>query len=365
MPDTRPGITFENNICSACINFEKQKSVDWDKRLKELENLCSKYRGSNGDGYDCAIAISGGKDSHFQVYIIKEIMKMNPVLLTIGNVDWTKTGIDNLRNISDAFGCDVIQFNPNLRVTRILVKKAFEEIGQPTWYIDQLIYAQPLKMTMNLGLKLIFYGEDVNFTYGGKFNQETPSALSQPENGVNLPHWDKWLQDPNISEKDLDSARHSPIEKYKEFGLEPTYLSYFVQWNSVHHYEVAKKWGFKHLGHEYQREGSIDNYDQIDSISYLINPYLKYPKFGHSIATDNASRWIRYGLKTREEMIPIVEKHDGMLDQGIVEKFCEFIRISIPDFYKTLDKWYNPDLFEKTRDGIWKPKFQVGVGMKN
>ena len=77
MPDTRPGIIFENNLCAPCINYEKQKSTDWKKRKEELEELCSKHRGINENGYDCAVAVSGGKDSHFQVYYIKEIMKMN------------------------------------------------------------------------------------------------------------------------------------------------------------------------------------------------------------------------------------------------------------------------------------------------
>ena len=30
MPDTRPGLEFdENGVCAACVNFEKQKTVDW------------------------------------------------------------------------------------------------------------------------------------------------------------------------------------------------------------------------------------------------------------------------------------------------------------------------------------------------
>lgn len=40
MPDTRPGIQFnEDGICQSCINFEKRKNIDWDKRFKELEKL--------------------------------------------------------------------------------------------------------------------------------------------------------------------------------------------------------------------------------------------------------------------------------------------------------------------------------------
>ena len=364
MPNTRPGLQFdENGICVACINYEKQKTTDWDNRLKELRTLCDKYRGSNGNGYDCAIAVSGGKDSHFQIYIMKEVMKMNPVLLTVGNTDWTETGRKNLDNISDVFGCEIIVLQPNRHITRILTRKAFEEFGQPSWYLDSLIYAFPYRMAIQLGVKLLAYGEDVNYTYGGKYNTETPSAMLQPSNDVVRPFPKKWLEDNQISEKDLASTIPPSIEECEKFGLNPIYLSFFVPWNSVHNYEVAKRWGFRHLGHEYEREGSIDNYDQIDSLSYLLNPYLKYLKFAHSVATDNASRWIRYGLKTREEMIPIVEEIDKKLDQGVVDKFCEFLGMSSREFWKIMDKWYNHDFFEHDKDGVWHPKFKVGKGL--
>ena len=84
MPNTRPGLTFDQNgVCEACTNFEKQKSTNWENRFKELKALCDKYRGSNGNGYDCALAVSGGTDSHFQTYIMKEVMKMNPILVSV------------------------------------------------------------------------------------------------------------------------------------------------------------------------------------------------------------------------------------------------------------------------------------------
>lgn len=76
MPDTRPGITFDaEGVCSACRHYESRKNVDWDARFKEFEAYCDKYRGMNGPGgYDCAVAVSGGKDSHFQVWMLKEVM---------------------------------------------------------------------------------------------------------------------------------------------------------------------------------------------------------------------------------------------------------------------------------------------------
>ena len=79
MPDTRPGIVFDREgVCMPCRAAQARKAVDWNERLKELKELCDRYRGKNGDYYDCIIAASGGKDSHFQVYVMKELMKMNP-----------------------------------------------------------------------------------------------------------------------------------------------------------------------------------------------------------------------------------------------------------------------------------------------
>ena len=364
MPDTRPGIAFHDGVCAPCINFAKQKTTDWDARGRELEALCDKYRGCNGDGYDCAMAVSGGKDSHFQVYTLKERMGMNPVLLSVGNADWTETGWKNFQNLSDTFSCDVVSLNPNLGVARIMARKAFEKLGSPTWYADALIYAYPYRMAMRLGLKLLIYGENVNYAYGGQYNEETPSAKLQPLNDVvKRVDWNEvWLADGDLTAKDLESARQPTFEECEAHGLDPVYLSYFVPWDSHHNYEVAKRWGFRNLGHEYVREGTLEQYNQIDSLGYLLNQYLKYPKFGHASATEMASRWIRAGLKTREEMIPLVKQYDRNLDQGIVDKFCAFTRMSPREFWAVMDTWYNRELFEQDRDGVWHETFEVGVG---
>lgn len=364
MPDTRPGIKFKGDVCVPCLNYAKQKETDWEARRRELEELCDRYRGCNGEGYDCAIAASGGKDSHYQVYVMKEIMGMNPVLLTVGNLDWTETGRKNFENLSDTFGCDIISINPNRHVARIMLKKAFEALGSPTWYIDALIYAFPYRMAMKLGLKLLVYGENVNYTYGGRYNEETPSAMMQPLNDVVKPiDRDIWYEGGLLTRKDLASAAQPTLEECREFGLEPIYMSYFVPWDTHHNYLVARRWGFRQLIHEYVRENTLEQYNQIDTIGYLLNQYMKYPKFGHSYITDIGSRWIRAGLKTREELIPLVKEFDGILDQGIVDRFCEFTRMSVREFYGILDKWYNRDLFEQDRDGVWYPKFEVGVGL--
>ena len=186
MPDTRPGIRFnEEGICSACQSYEKRKSIDWDERWKEFEAICDKYRGMNGDGYDCAIAVSGGKDSHFQVHLMKEVMHMNPILFSVeDNFPMTEAGKHNIRNISEEFGCSIISMKPDIRAQKKLMRYMFEKYGQPTWYVDRLIYTYPLYMAAKFNTPLLVYGENISYEYGGAGYKETYSAKEQLYNGV-------------------------------------------------------------------------------------------------------------------------------------------------------------------------------------
>jgi hypothetical protein len=54
---------------------------------------------------------------------------------------------------------------------------------------------------------------------------------------------------------------------------------------------------------EWNTEGVIEIYDQIDSLAYVVHPWLKYPKFGHARATDVSGYWIRNDCITREQGI--------------------------------------------------------------
>jgi hypothetical protein len=90
---------------------------------------------------------------------------------------------------------------------------------------------------------------------------------------------------------------------------------------------------------------------------------MKYPKYAHASATEMGSRLIRAKRETREDVISLVKKYDKILDQGTIEKFCAFTEISIHEFWKIMDKWYNTELFEQDKDGIWHEKFEVGIDL--
>ncbi|MBR2761855.1 MAG: N-acetyl sugar amidotransferase [Solobacterium sp.] len=360
MPNTRPGITFNSDgVCSACQAYENRKSINWEERWKELEAICDKYRGMNGNDPDCAIAVSGGKDSHFQVHLMKNVMHMNPVLFSVeDNFPMTKAGMHNIQNISEEFGCSIVSLKPNIRAQKKLMRYMFETAGKPNWYIDRLIYTYPLIMAEKFHTPLLVYGENVSYEYGGNGDKETYSARDQINNGVaSGVDEDDILANAGVTEQDL-FLTHAPDQKVLDW-LDPMYVSYFVPWNSFKNYEFARKHGFHDLTHEWIRTEEVQNFDQIDTRGYIIHPWLKYPKFGHAAATDYCARMIRYGLITREEGIRLVKEHDHAIDPKCVQDFCEFLGYSETEFWNIVDGLYNRDLFEQDFLGRWVLKHPI------
>lgn len=367
MPDTRPGIKFTKIkssagggdwLCSACAHHAKKASTDYKTRFKELEKLCDKHRHRNGKlEYDCAIAVSGGKDSHFQVHLMKEKLGMNPILFTVeDNFTMTSVGKKNLENLSSEFACHIISLKPDRKTQKIVTRKSFEKYGKPTWFIDRLIYTFPFAMALKFNTPLLVYGENVSYEYGGSDDAETSCAKNIFLNGVaeDLDLKDFIDKKAGIDERDLQLFFKPTKEDLDK--LEPIYLSYYVEWNSYANYIFAKSRGFLDLQGEWERSHCVEQFDQIDSVGYIIQSWLKYPKFGHAMASDYASRLIRYGLLTRSEAIKLVKEKEHQLDNRVLEDFCAFTGYTKSEFWSIIEKHYNKDLFEKNEFGEFKLK---------
>jgi N-acetyl sugar amidotransferase len=356
MPDTKPGVVLdEEGVCQACRAYEQRKTINWKARWNELEKLCNKYRRNDGH-YDCIIAVSGGKDSCYQIYVMKELMGMNPLLVSAATTfSITEAGWHNFLNMSDAFGCDIIALHLNLDVARKMTRIFFEERGFGAMPMDLAIYVFPIRMAINYNIPLIVYGENVSYEYGGIQKKETYSAKEQIYNTVATPldlnYWEK----KGISKKDLNALIYPTKQEIDKAKLEPIYLSYFIPWDGYRNYQIAKRYGFRDITHEWNREGYIEDYDQVDTIGYLVNAWLKYPKFGFHRATDVACYWIRSGKITREEGIKLVREHDHKLDQQMLDDWLDFTGYTDREFWDVVEKFWNQDIFEKF-DGVWQLK---------
>jgi len=355
MPNTRPNSLFDEKplLCQACKNYEKRKEVDWEERNQKLKKLCDKYRRNDGH-YDCLIPVSGGKDSHFLVYMMKKKMHMNPLLVTVGD-PFTKTnaGIHNLRNINEAFGCDHIQFDISIELFKKVTRIGFEKLGEPLRFIEAVIYTIPAKFAVELKIPLVVYGENPAYEYGAttEDNYSAKGYIRSIFENIDKGFWKK----EGIQEKELNAI--NPPCSEKEFReTEIIFMSYFDAWSSSKHLKIAKEYGFEDLAHEWKRDGCIDDYEQIDSIGYMVHHWLKYPKFGFQGASDIASRYVREGEMSIDIARKLIKERDYKLDQRALDDFINLLGYSPKEFWRIVEKFWNPNLFEK-KNGIMQRKF--------
>jgi len=355
MPDTRPGIVFDKDgVCSACRHYENRKNTDWKARWKELEILCDKYRRYDGSN-DCIIAVSSGKDSHYQTYIMKEKLNMNPLLVSANTLfSWTDEGRKNFNNIIEAFGCDIITLSLNPKMARMMTRTIVEDTLHVAYPMDLAIYVFPLRVAINYNIPLIVYGENISYEYGGFQEKETYSAKEQIYNDVAKPLDFEFWKKRGVEKKDLNQLIYPTTEEINKAKLEPIYLSYFTQWDSYKNYLNAKEHGFTELKH-WNRKGHLDNFTQIDTIGYLIDCWFKFLKFGEGQVTDIASRMIRYGYLTRDEAIKLVNEKDWQLDEKVLDDYLDFTGYSKKEFFSIVNKFINKNIIEKKHD-TWRLK---------
>jgi N-acetyl sugar amidotransferase len=331
--------------------------LDWAARQGELERLLNKYRRNDGR-FDCLVPVSGGKDGSYVAYKLKHEYGMNPLCLTITPAMPLALGEENLRAFVES-GFNHISINPAHEAMRILNRVGFVEMGFPYYGWLIAIQAGVVRMANQLGLGLIFYGEDGEVEYGGSTETDkNPIYDVQYMKKIYLEGgYDKVLQGSGLEEKDLFFFKFPSDEELAQRPIEMTHWSYFENWDPYRNYLVAKEHcGLKEA--DSSNAGTFTNFSQNDQALYALHTYLMYLKFGFGRANQDASIEVRRGAMDRAQAVNLVRIYDGLYPEEFVDDYLKYYQITKEEFDAVLDRYANKDLFEKN-DGYWKPRFQV------
>ena len=153
------------------------------------------------------------------------------------------------------------------------------------------------------GIKLVFFGENSSFEYG----TSTELDIFHPNSDGNV----------NI-----------------------VYMGAIYPYSITDSLEQARSIGFKDLDdfNEWPRQGSIDQFAQIDSIAYIIQLFTKHAKFGFQRVADIACRYVREGKLTREQARALIDEKDHICDPMAKTDFCQTIGITEEYFDEVVKK---------------------------
>jgi N-acetyl sugar amidotransferase len=359
-PETKPDLHFnESGVCSACIAAEeKDKGIDWKQREKDFFQIVEHYRLPKGKlGYDCLIPVSGGKDSTYQAYFMKEVCGLNPLCVCFETTAVTKLGQKNLDNLSK-MGMDVIHFKKNNAVYKKMVVESFKRIGDEMWPNHIGIFTIPVMMAVKLNIPLIIWGGNPQQEYGG------PSLETVKNRILNR----KWLEEfggllgnriqdmvgvDGITEKELTPYFYPEDEEIEKVGVTGIFLGHYFFWDARKQLDIVKKFGFA-VKEDGPTEGTYTNYENLDEKLVSLHDYLKYVKYGFGRASDHVSIDIRNNRITREEGIQLVNHYDGKYPHFGVNEFIKYSGLTKEEIDEVIDSFTNPILFQKDEIGKFK-----------
>lgn len=127
LPETFPGINFdEQGVCNFCREFKGEEKLKEEKAeyyAKFLE-LIKQVKGKAD--YDCTLSYSGGKDSTYTLYLLKEVFKLRPLAITFDNGFIPEQAFKNIRTVTENLGVDSIIFKADFQLLKKLFRAGIE-----------------------------------------------------------------------------------------------------------------------------------------------------------------------------------------------------------------------------------------------
>jgi N-acetyl sugar amidotransferase len=356
-PETKPDLAFnEFGVCSACTAAEnKNNGINWKKREEEFHKIIDHYKLPKGQaGYDCLIPVSGGKDSTYQAYFMKEVCGLNPLCVCFETTNLTELGQKNLDNISK-MGIDLIYFKKNYNVYKKMVVESFKRVGDEMWPNHIGIFTVPVIFAVNFNIPLIIWGENPQQEYGG------PNFESVKNNILNR----KWLEEfggllgnriqdmigvDGIEEKDLTPYFYPSDDEIEKVGVTGLFLGSYFFWDARKQLEIVKSHGFS-VKEDAPVEGTYTNYENLDEKMHGLHDYLKFIKYGFGRATDHACIDIRNNRLSREDGLKLVKEFDGKYPHESITAFIEYSGMTKFEVDEILDSYTNPLIFKQENNG--------------
>ena len=120
LPETFPGIQFdEDGVCQYCRRMpDAERRAAQKARLRtRFEELVSQVR--TRPGYHCLMSWSGGKDSTYTLWLLKEQYDLRVLAFTFDNGFVSPAALKNMREVAE-----------NLKIDHVIVKPRFELLRQ-------------------------------------------------------------------------------------------------------------------------------------------------------------------------------------------------------------------------------------------
>lgn len=365
--NAKPTIIFdEEGVCSGCNYNESRKhdDVDWEERREMFEEILSEAKEmarERGNAHDCIVPVSGGKDSHYQVWLLKEKYGMNPLLVSFNHGFNTPAGLRNLNNLIEKSGCDAIVYTAGKDSVRKIARYMLERVGDITWHYHAGIRTLPFKVAVEKNIPLIVWGEHGFAELTGIVSLKDFvefTKWNRKEHDMRGVEAEELIGHHGITRADIEPYIYPSDEEIERTEVRGIYVSNFFKWDAEEHAKLMRKeWDFGYI--TYKRERTFSLYSKIEDHANDVHDYLKFLKFGYGRATDDASMEIRHGRISRKEGLALIKEYDPR-EPSTLSYYCEFMGLTVDEFYNLVEPMRDLNIWQKEngewflKDSVWK-----------
>lgn len=345
----------ESGVCSGCRIHEEKDTLDWRERGEKLRTILEEYRNKSGNNYDCIIPVSGARDSYFIVHTIKNLYKMNPLLVAYNKHYNTDLGIRNLAYLRIHFDCDLIALTVDPHTVKKITRASMRKMGSIYWHClaGQTVF--PVQMAVKLKIPLIVWGAHQGTDQVGMFSHldevEMTRKYRKEHDLMGYEAEDIVGDFDNLSIKDVVQYTYPDDKEIEKVGVRGIYLNNYIRWDTKRqHEDMIGIYGYETS----IQTRTFDAYNDVDCFNYSdVHDYIKYVKHGYSKITDHVNREIRLKRLTREEGIFLIKEYRDRKPR-FLNQFVDWLGMTERGFWYTIDRHRNPAIWRRNEHWEWE-----------
>ena len=289
MPETWAGIVFdEKGVCRVCREFDRKSAeIDWAARERTLEKILRRYRGK-GLKYDVLVPFSGGKDSTYTLWLMKNKYKMRCLAFNFDNGFLHEGALNFVKKSAERLGVDLVTYSPDKELIYKVYKRALEATGEFCAACVVLIPTAIFRAADSYNIKFIAAGfSDI---------LESPPPETSYMDRVCF----KDIMRPAFDLKKLKWDYIFPSWK-RMFGVKQINLPNYIPWDLPKIYETLNR------ELDFGKTMADVRYDCLGTphSSYLFRSRFGFGKYEYLYAN-----MVRAGVISREEALKIVDERE-------------------------------------------------------
>lgn len=350
----------EEGVCSGCRVHEEKDMLDWSERAKKLRKIFDDYRSHSRRNYDCIIPVSGAKDSYFIVHTVKNVFKMNPLLVSYNKHYNTHRGIRNLAYLRTQLNCDYHQLTVSPETVKKITRATMRKRGSIYWHCiaGQTVY--PVQMAVQFKIPLIVWGAHQGVDQVGMFSHldevEMTRKYRKEHDLMGIEAEDLIDEADFITKEDVAPFGYPDDKEIEKVGVRGIYLNNYIRWDSKkQHEEMIRLYGYETA----LQTRTFDTYNDVDCFNYSdVHDYIKFLKWGYGKINDHVAREIRLKRMTAKEGIEKINRYLYRPPRNFA-LFLQWIGMTERAFNFIIDRHRSPTAWERNENWEWKLKSRI------